>query len=96
MPEADNLDDAIEIIASLRATVDEQAEYINVLENLTKQPTAPVLTRRDRLVEAILPVVVQKFTMRSEGIAADHDRLFICSTTIKLVDQMIREMGEEG
>ena len=86
-----NLEDAIEMIASLRAVVDEQADQI---EELTFVDTDK-RHRRERFVALILPKMIDMFgcDMNVERVdEREHSRSLICSNTVRLADRLIAEM----
>ena len=89
-----SLEDAMEIIASLRATVDEQQDYIDELEGLIK--TGDLDDLRERLVMKILPSMIEKFGAdlnSGQTAQGDYGRMMIASNAVKLADAVKNEMG---
>ena len=88
-----SLEDAMEIIASLRATVDEQQDCIDILEEDSEKRVDDL---RERLVMKILPSMIEKFGADlNSGQAAhgDYGRMMIASNAVKLADAVRNEMG---
>lgn len=86
----DNLEDAIEIIKSLRASVDEQQDYIDALEEVGVK--SPDIEFRDMLVLRILPTMINHFRGDLGRDGGDYARAMISAETVKLADAVIREM----
>lgn len=88
-----SLEDAIEVIASLRATVDEQQDYIDMLEEDSEKRVDGL---RERLVMKILPSMIEKFGAdlnSGQTAQGDFGRMMIASNAVKLADAVKNEMG---
>jgi hypothetical protein len=92
--EPQTMEDAKEIIASLRNTVDEQQDYIDVLEDQIKSGDAS--SRRERLVAAIVPSMIDHFRGDLSVDGGGYARVLITTQTLKLADRLIMEMDEKG
>lgn len=89
--EPENLDDALEIIRSLRAVGDELSDQVEALEDKLSDSFC---SRRDRLIDLILPKMIDRFGEDIGKYPENYGYSIISKHTICLANTLLRDLDD--